>query len=83
MIGNLPEFLTKHNIQVGTLSNDVVPLGMGAVFAEVVLRRSNCSEKLDITRFWNWRVSARMILQVPTVVLILFRNLLFLCSLQR
>ncbi len=34
-----------------------VPLPTGGVFAEAVLGRSNASEKLDITRFWNWQDS--------------------------
>ncbi|GLA74444.1 hypothetical protein AtubIFM55763_005688 [Aspergillus tubingensis] len=51
------EFLETHNIQVGQSTNDIVPLGTGGVFAEAVLGRSNCAEKLDITRFWDWKDS--------------------------
>ena len=36
---------------------DQVALPTGGVFAEAVLGRSNASEKLDITRFWNWQDS--------------------------
>lgn len=34
-----------------------VPLPTGGVFAEAVLGRFNASEKLDITRFWDWQES--------------------------
>jgi len=34
-----------------------VPMATGGTFAEAVLGRSNASEKLDITRFWNWQES--------------------------
>ncbi|MBD5799425.1 hypothetical protein BHU24_04560 [Bacillus pseudomycoides] len=36
---------------------DIVPLPSGGVFAEAVLGRYNCAEKLDLTRFWNWQDS--------------------------
>lgn len=58
------EFLKAHNIQVGQSTNDVVPLGTGGVFAEAVLGRANCAEKLDITRFWDWKASSVRILGV-------------------
>lgn len=45
------KFLREHGIIVGQSTNDVVPLGTGGVFAEAVLGRANCAEKLDITRF--------------------------------
>jgi hypothetical protein len=32
-------------------------LPTGGVFAEAVLGRANCAEKIDITRFWNWQDS--------------------------
>jgi hypothetical protein len=35
----------------------IIPIPTGGVFAEAVLGRSNCAEKLDITRFWNWQDS--------------------------
>lgn len=35
----------------------VVSLPSGGVFAEAVLGRSNAAEKLDLTRFWNWKDS--------------------------
>ena len=45
---------------------DLVPLPSGGTFAEAVLGRSNCAEKLDITRFWNWQDSP--IPLVPTEI---------------
>jgi|GEM_PF-3442138 len=34
-----------------------IPMGTGGTFAEAVLGRYNASEKLDITRFWDWQTS--------------------------
>ena len=34
-----------------------IPIGTGGTFAEAVLGRYNASEKLDITRFWDWQTS--------------------------
>lgn len=73
-------FLKKFNITVGASTNDVVPLGTGGVFAEAVLGRSNCAEKLDITRFWDWKASARMVYRSLTNNQ--FRNLQSLFSLR-
>jgi hypothetical protein len=39
------------------LSQRLVALPTGGVFAEGVLGRSNCAEKIDLTRFWNWQDS--------------------------
>ena len=50
-------FLDARGIKIGDSKNDLVPLGTGGVFAEAVLGRFNCAEKLDITRFWNWQDS--------------------------
>jgi hypothetical protein len=50
-------WLRDHDIAVNSATEDVVPLGSGGVFAEAILGRSNCAEKLDITRFWNWQDS--------------------------
>ena len=50
-------WLTEHGIKIGDAKNDIVPLGSGGTFAEAVLGRFNCAEKLDITRFWNWKDS--------------------------
>jgi hypothetical protein len=50
-------WLRDHGIQLGSSKEDIVPLPSGGTFAEAVLGRSNCAEKLDITRFWNWQDS--------------------------
>lgn len=50
-------WLREHGIQLGSAKEDIVPLPSGGTFAEAVLGRSNCAEKLDITRFWNWQDS--------------------------
>ena len=39
------------------LKETLVPLSTGGVFAEAVLGRSNCAEKIDLSRFWNWQDS--------------------------
>ncbi len=51
------EWLKLRGIIVGEPSVDIVPLATGGTFAEAILGRSNCAEKLDITRFWNWQDS--------------------------
>jgi hypothetical protein len=48
------------------VSNRLVALPTGGVFAEGVLGRSNCAEKLDLTRFWNWQDSPPPI-QAPDI----------------
>ena len=50
-------WLERHGIQLGSAKEDIVPLPSGGTFAEAVLGRSNCAEKLDISRFWNWQDS--------------------------
>lgn len=50
-------WLKLRNLKVGDTSEDIVPLPSGGTFAEAVLGRYNCAEKLDITRFWNWQDS--------------------------
>jgi hypothetical protein len=50
-------WLREHGVHLGVAKEDIVPLGTGGTFAEAVLGRSNCAEKLDITRFWNWQDS--------------------------
>ncbi len=50
-------WLKEHGIQLGSAKEDIVPLASGGTFAEAVLGRSNCAEKLDISRFWNWQDS--------------------------
>lgn len=51
------KWLSDHGIHLGSAKEDIVPLPSGGTFAEAVLGRSNCAEKLDITRFWNWQDS--------------------------
>lgn len=50
-------WLDDHGISFANISEDLVPLPSGGVFAEAVLGRYNSAEKLDITRFWNWQDS--------------------------
>lgn len=50
-------WLDEHGIELGRSKDDIIPLPSGGTFAEAVLGRSNCAEKLDITRFWNWQDS--------------------------
>ncbi|MBX3102228.1 MAG: hypothetical protein KF690_06955 [Bacteroidetes bacterium] len=58
-----PEFLAlwekwqHENIQKDLLEEIQVPVPTGGVFAESVLGRFNGSEKIDLTRFWNWQDS--------------------------
>ena len=51
------KWLKDRGIRIGATKEDLVPLASGGTFAEAVLGRSNGSEKLDITRFWNWQDS--------------------------
>jgi hypothetical protein len=53
------EYLDAHDEpqgDAGAESTDV-PMATGGVFAEAVLGRSNCAEKIDLTRFWDWKDS--------------------------
>ncbi|KAL8925785.1 MAG: hypothetical protein Q9208_003282 [Pyrenodesmia sp. 3 TL-2023] len=50
-------WLDTRGLKVGAASEDLVPLPSGGTFAEAVLGRYNCAEKLDMTRFWNWQDS--------------------------
>lgn len=59
------DWVRKH-ADYDTTAEDLVPLPSGGVFAEAVLGRSNCAEKLDITRFWNWQDSP-VPLQAPDI----------------
>jgi hypothetical protein len=51
------DFLKTRGIHLGATQENIVPLATGGTFAEAVLGRFNCAEKLDITRFWNWQDS--------------------------
>ncbi|WP_437550829.1 hypothetical protein WME97_07945 [Sorangium sp. So ce367] len=55
--GQWKQWLEDHGIDTLKVTEDIVPLPSGGVFAEAVLGRFNCAEKLDITRFWNWQDS--------------------------
>lgn len=46
----------KH-VKNAKVSQQTVPVATGGTFAEAVLGRFNASEKLDITRFWDWQES--------------------------
>ena len=51
------------------VSEQLVPVSTGGVFAEAVLGRANSAEKLDATRFWNWQDSP-IPLQPPEIAAI-------------
>jgi hypothetical protein len=51
------ELLKQRSLTIDQRDDRLVPIPTGGVFAEAVLGRSNCAEKLDITRFWNWQDS--------------------------
>lgn len=38
-------------------AEQIIPVATNGVFAEAVLGRSNASEKIDLTRFWDWQDS--------------------------
>lgn len=50
-------FMASRGLALGQSKVDIVPLSSGGIFAEAVLGRSNCAEKLDLTRFFNWQDS--------------------------
>ncbi|WP_454781770.1 hypothetical protein [Legionella sp. WA2022007384] len=50
-------------------AEQLIPIPTGGVFAEAVLGRSNCAERLDATRFWNWQDSP-IPLQPPEIAAI-------------
>ncbi|MEO0535909.1 MAG: hypothetical protein AAF215_18800 [Cyanobacteria bacterium P01_A01_bin.123] len=47
---------TKH-VDENIFKQQTIPMATGGTFAEAVLGRFNASEKLDVTRFWNWQES--------------------------
>lgn len=51
------QFMASRGLRIGESKVDIVPLSSGGIFAEAVLGRFNCAEKLDITRFFNWQDS--------------------------
>jgi hypothetical protein len=50
-------FMASRGITIGQAKVDIVPLSSGGIFAEAVLGRFNCAEKLDLSRFFNWQDS--------------------------
>ncbi|MFN0133714.1 MAG: hypothetical protein ACKVW3_14445 [Phycisphaerales bacterium] len=50
-------FMASRGLTIGQAKVDIVPISSGGVFAEAVLGRFNCAEKLDLTRFFNWQDS--------------------------
>lgn len=51
------DFMASRGLVIGQSKVDVVPLSSGGIFAEAVLGRFNCAEKLDMSRFFNWQDS--------------------------
>lgn len=56
----------KKHVNFAKIEQSTVAIGTGGTFAEAVLGRFNASEKLDITRFWNWQDSPIPI-QAPNI----------------
>jgi hypothetical protein len=51
------QFMTDRGLTIGQSKVDIVPLSSGGIFAEAVLGRFNCAERLDLSRFFNWQDS--------------------------
>jgi uncharacterized membrane protein YgcG len=51
------QLMADRGLVIGQAKVDVVPLSSGGIFAEAVLGRFNCAEKLDLSRFFNWQDS--------------------------
>ena len=68
---NWKTWLSERGLILGaeTVSEQIVPIPTGGVFAEAVLGRSNSAERLDATRFWNWQDSP-IPLQPPEIAAI-------------
>ncbi|MFE5885508.1 hypothetical protein [Streptomyces hydrogenans] len=47
----------QSDTMLGTAVTDTIAIAGNGVFAEAVLGRANSAEKIDLTRFWNWRDS--------------------------
>jgi hypothetical protein len=54
-----PEWRTWKKTHISDLAEeeDFISVPTGGLFAESVLGRYNASEKIDLTRFWNWQDS--------------------------
>ena len=50
-------FMADRGLTIGQAKVDIVPLSSGGIFAEAVLGRFNCAERLDLSRFFNWQDS--------------------------
>lgn len=51
------ELWKKRHIDLLAMEEDTIPVPTGGVFAEAIMGRYNASEKIDLTRFWNWQDS--------------------------
>lgn len=51
------QFMADRGLTIGQAKVDLVPLSSGGIFAEAVLGRFNCAERLDLSRFFNWQDS--------------------------
>ena len=51
------QFMASRGLTIGQAKIDIVPLSSGGIFAEAVLGRFNCAERLDLSRFFNWQDS--------------------------
>ncbi|MGQ4619865.1 hypothetical protein [Nocardia sp. R7R-8] len=51
------DWLADHGVDAEKVTEDLVPMPSGGVFAEAVLGRYNSAEKLEFGRFWNWQDS--------------------------
>ena len=51
------DFMASRGVGIGDSKVDIVPLSSGGIFAEAVLGRFNCAERLDLSRFFNWQDS--------------------------
>jgi outer membrane protein OmpA-like peptidoglycan-associated protein len=47
----------RKHLESAGLEEDLIPVPTDGLFAEAILGRANASEKLDITRFWDWQES--------------------------
>ncbi|MEW9553707.1 hypothetical protein [Nonomuraea sp. NPDC050783] len=47
----------QDSTELGKELTSVVGIATNGVFAEAVLGRANSAEKIDLTRFWNWKES--------------------------
>jgi hypothetical protein len=45
------------HVDFSKVDQQTIAMGTGGTFAEAILGRFNASEKLDITRFWDWQTS--------------------------